>query len=361
MTSRSSDFASVGTGEVDAVSSGRARHTIAAFLTKRLIAGAATLLVASFVIFFAVNVLPGNVATAVLGKNSTPANTALLRRRLHLNRPFIVRYGDWLGDALQGNLGQSAVALAQAGVGEGVGSGTVQNAGVAQKIGTPFRNSVILAGITIILLIPLSLLLGCLAGVRAGRSADYAISYTALVLGAFPEFVLGTLLIFLFFTLLNLFPPIALVGPGQTPLSEPNVLVLPVLTLLGVSLSFSARQVRAGMAEVMRQDYVAMARLNGLHERRVLWRYALRNALAPSVQVFAQTIQYLIGGIIIVESVFAYPGIGTFLVDAVTARDVPEVEAVALILAAIYILINIAADLLVLLLVPKLRTGLAQT
>jgi peptide/nickel transport system permease protein len=321
-----------------AVARRRTRRPILASLGRRLAAGVATLLVASFVIFFALNVLPGDVATALLGREATPTNTAALRHELHLDHPFLERYVDWLGDAVRGDLGRSAVA---------------------QDIGTPFRNTMILAGIAIVLLVPLSLLLGVFAGAYAGRPADYGISYIALVMGAFPEFVLGTLLILVFFTVLNWFPPVALVGPGQTPLTQPDTLVLPVLTLLGVSLGFSARQIRAGMVEVMRQDYVTMARLNGLPERRVFWRYGLRNALAATVQVFAQTIQYLIGGIIIVESVFSYPGIGTFLVNAVAARDVPEVEAVAIILAAVYILINIFADLIVVLLVPKLRTGLA--
>jgi peptide/nickel transport system permease protein len=196
------------------------------------------------------------------------------------------------------------------------------------------------------------------AAVRAGRAADYAISYTGLVLGALPEFVLGTILILIFFTELNLLPPLALVPPGTSPLLHINALVLPVLTLLSVSVAFSARQVRAGVVQALRQDYVKMARLGGLPERRVLWRYALRNALAPSVQTFAQSLQYLLGGIIVVETLFGYPGIGQLLVQAVSVRDVTEVQGIALVLAAMYIWINILADLAVVFLVPKLRTGL---
>jgi peptide/nickel transport system permease protein len=162
-----------------------------------------------------------------------------------------------------------------------------------------------------------------------------------------------------FFTWLHLLPPVALLSPGQSPLSQPRALVLPVLTLLAVAVGAGVRQVRAGMIEVLQQDYVRFARLNGIGERRVILRYALRNALAPSVQIIAQNLQYLVGGIIVVESVFAYPGIGTYLVNAVAARDVTEVQAAAIILAALYIVINIAADLIVVFLVPKLRTAMS--
>ena len=324
------------------------RHPVAAFLARRLAAGLVTLLAASFFIFFATNVLPGNVAEAVLGKTATPAAVAQLDHKLHLNRPFLARYGSWLGDALTGNLGQSAVQLAQG----------ATSAPVVSEIGTPARNSLILAGLTILLMIPLTILLGVIASLRVGRWTDHAISMTSLVVGSLPEFVFGTLLILVFFNEFKLLPPVALLAPGQSPLSHATILVLPVLTLLGVTLAAGIRQIRAGMVEVMQHDYVTLAQINGLSPRRILWRYGLRNALGPSVQITAQNIQYLIGGIIIVESVFDYPGLGTFLWNAVTTRDVTQVEGVALLLAAVYILINIFADLIVVFLVPKLRTGL---
>jgi peptide/nickel transport system permease protein len=156
---------------------------------------------------------------------------------------------------------------------------------------------------------------------------------------------------------LDVLPPVSLVPPGESPLSDPQALVLPVLTLLGATLAGSTRMVRAGMVETLRSDYVQMARLNGFPERRVVSRYGLRNALAPAVQVFAQNIQYLVGGIIVVEYLFAYPGLGKELVDAVAIRDVREVQSIAILIAAFYILVNIVADLLVVLLVPRLRTG----
>lgn len=323
------------------------KHPFAAFVARRLAAGLATLFVASLLIFLATTALPGNVAQVVLGKNATPAAVSALESKLHLHESLFAQYGQWLGGVLHGDLGQSAVALAE---------GTQQS--VTSLIGTPLRNSLVLALATTLLLIPMSLLLGTLAAVRAGRATDYAVSYTGLVLGALPEFVLGTILILIFFVGLNLLPPLALVPPGSSPLAHPQDLILPVLTLLGVSLAFSARQVRAGVMQALRQDFVRMARLSGLPERRVIWRYAVRNALAPSVQSFAQSLQYLFGGIIVVETLFGYPGIGQALVQAVSVRDVSVVQGIALVIAAIYILINIVADITVVFLVPKLRSGL---
>jgi peptide/nickel transport system permease protein len=326
----------------------RGRHPVAGFLGRRLAAGIGTLILASALIFVATNALPGDVAQVVLGRYGTPQRVHELRHDLGLDRPIVVRYADWLGHAATGDLGQSAVQRAN-------GSA---DAPVSRIIKTPLRNSLILALCAIVLLIPLSLLVGTTAAVRAGRPSDYAMSYTALVVGSLPEFVVGTFLIAVFFSTLDLLPPVALVPPGASPFDNTEALILPVATLLLVSLAFSARQVRSGVIEVMRQDYVTMARLSGLRERRVLLRYVLRNALAPSVQIFAQSLQYLFGGIIIVEAVFTYPGIGRLLVESVSERDFTLVQGITLVLAAAYIAINIIADLIVVLLVPKLRTGM---
>jgi peptide/nickel transport system permease protein len=151
-------------------------------------------------------------------------------------------------------------------------------------------------------------------------------------------------------------PPVSLLAPGSSPLAHPNILVLPVLTLLAVSVAWTIRLVRVGTIEVLQTDYVQMARLQGISERKVLRRYVLRNSLAPSVQIFALSIQYLFGGVIVTETVFNYPGLGRALVNAVLANDNTQVQAIAMTLATIYILINIIADLIVVLLVPKLRT-----
>jgi peptide/nickel transport system permease protein len=323
------------------------KHPIVGFVARRVATGIVTLFVVSILIFLATNILPGNAVTVILGRSATPAVVHRLERQLNIDKSVPARYFSWLGGAVQGDFGKSVVAEVE----------SKPNTAVSATLGDPLRNSFVLAAITTVLLIPLTLLLGALAGIKAGRAADHVISFPALVMGGLPEFVTGTILIYVFFNKLGLLPPVALLSPGESPFSNLKALVLPVLTLLAVAAGAGVRQVRAGMAETLQQDYIHFARLNGVRERRVIWRYALRNALAPSVQIIAQNLQYLVGGIIIVESVFAYPGIGTYLVNAVTSRDVIEVQAAAVILAALYIAINLLADLIVVFLVPKLRTG----
>jgi peptide/nickel transport system permease protein len=317
------------------------------FLLRRIAAGVATLLVATIVIFIAVSVLPGDAASNALGRQATPERLAAVRAQLGLDQPLVSQYLHWLGNALRGDLGNSAVAIAQ-------GS---PRAPVTDLIAGPLYNSVTLALIAAAFMVPLSLFFGVLAGVGAGSRRDHAISMTALALVALPEFVLGTLLILLFFSQLHLLPSNSIVPAGVSPLADPKQLVLPVLTLLGTTVASGIRLMRSGMVEVLEQEYVASARLNGIPERRVIWRHAFRNALAPTVQIIAQNLQYLFGGIIVVESLFTYQGLGRQLVQAILARDAPQIQAIALILATAYIAINIIADLLVVFLVPKLRTA----
>ena len=316
-----------------------------AFLWRRLVGAVAALLAASVLIFAAVQVLPGSAASAVLGRNATPAAVRVLTHRMGLDRPTPTRYADWLRGFVQGDLGDSAVAVAQG----------AHHAPIWHLISGPLQNSAILAAITAFLMVPLSLGLGALAAVRAGKPTDHLISLGSLAAVSLPEFVTGSLLVAVFFVGLHVLPPVSIVPPGANPLSHPKQLVLPVATLLFASLAAGIRMVRAGMFEILQTDYVQAARLNGVAEARVILRYALRNALAPSVQVLAQNLQYLVGGVIVVEAVFAYPGIGSQLVSAVQNRDVTVVQSVAMLIAVIYVIINLLADLVVMLLVPKLR------
>lgn len=326
----------------------RRSHGALRFLVRRVLAGAATLLVVSFLTFAALQLLPGNVATAVLGRAATPAATHLLDHQLHLDTPFLSRYAQWLGGAVHGQLGDSTLALAQG----------LPNPQITHLISQPLTNTLILAGLTIAFLIPLSILFGVLGAKYADRLPDHVISVLTLIFTSLPEFVVGSVLILIFFNALNLLPPVTLVPPGASPLDHPDAMIMPVATLLLVSLAWTTRLVRVGMLEVFRSDFIRAERLNGLRERRVVWRDAVRNGLAPSVQVFALSIQYLVGGVIVTETVFSYPGLGMQLVSAVQARDVTEVQAITVIVAATYIAINIIADLLVVYLVPKLRTAL---
>jgi peptide/nickel transport system permease protein len=313
-----------------------------------LAAGVLTLFIVSVLIFLCTSVIPGDAVTVILGKNGTPATVAALQARLGLDAPLYQQYLNWLGGMLHGDLGDSAVALAQ----------QQPDPSIAATIKDPLTNSLILGTITAVLLVPLTLLLGALAGIKADKALDHAISVPSLVLAGLPEFVTGALLIYVTFTLLDVLPPVSLVAPGASPLATPKILVLPVLTLLIVAVGSGVRQVRLGMIESLQTDCVQFARLNGVAERRVLIRYGMRNAVANSVQTIAQNLQYLVGGIIVVESVFAYPGIGIYLVNAVVARDANKILDAAIILAALYTIINIVADLLVVFLVPKLRTEL---
>lgn len=319
-----------------------ARSGLPRFLLGRVSAAAGLLLVTSVLVFWGTQILPGDAASAALGRSATPEAVAELRAELGLDRPAVSQYLDWLHGLATGDLGTSLSSREP----------------VTTVIGDRMSNSLMLAAITLAVLVPLALLLGILSGVRRGTRFDHAVSGATLTLIAVPEFVTGTLLTAGLAVALGLLPAVSLVPPGQSPLADPSVLVLPVITLTLAGLAYTVRMVRAGVVEAMRSDYVQMARLNGIGERRVILRHALPNALAPTVQVLAQTVQWLVGGVVIIEVVFQYPGIGQGLVSAVSARDFPTVQAIAMGIAAFYIAVNIIADLVVALLIPKVRTAL---
>ena len=323
------------------------RSPVVGYILKRVAAGIATLVVASVLIFLSIQVLPGNVVEVVLGRNATPARIAAVKSQLHLDQDLFHRYLTFIGNFVRGNFGQSTAGLVQ--------GSRVQ---VGHVVGPAIKNSAILAVIVIVLFVPASLALGYLSGRKPGSATDHALSTATLAVGALPEFLIATVLIYLFFTKLQWLPPISSVVSGHSPLEHPKALVLPVVTLLLVSLAFGARLLRASIVEVRSQEYVAIARLNGYSERSIMWRYVLPNALVPSVQILAQQIQYLLGGIVVVESVFNYPGIGEQLVRAIAVRDVQEIMVIATLLSVAYIVINIVADVACVLLEPRVRTSL---
>jgi peptide/nickel transport system permease protein len=331
----------LGVVAVERAASYRAQHPLAAYALRRL--GVAVLLavLVSVLVFAATQVLPGNTADAILGRTATAEQKAIYTKQLGLDRPLYEQYWSWLSGVLHGDLGRS-VANQQT---------------VTSFVSSRLSNSLILAGATLLILIPGSVLLGAWAGVRRGKAADHVISGLSLGLIALPEFVTGTILAAIVAVSLKLVPPTSIIPIGDSPLSQPSLLVLPVVTLCLAGCAYIVRMLRAGVIESMSSDYVQAARLNGISERRVIFRHALRNSLAPTVQVVALTVQWLIGGIVVVETVFSYPGLGAGLVGAVTGRDIPVVQSVTLILALVYIVINLIADLVVVLLVPKLRTS----
>lgn len=297
--------------------------------------------VASVLVFAATDLLPGNASTALLGKQAAPEQIEAFEKQFGLDKPAANRYLDWVGGLLHGELGESFVS----------------NRPVSEVIAEPAVNTWILATAAALLMLPLSLALGVLTGIRPNRTADHVVSSVSLAFIAIPEFVIGTVLALFLGVKLDLLPVLSLVPAGGTPLDAPSILVLPVVTLTLAGSAFMVRMIRAGVVETMTTEYVEMARLRGLRERRVVVRHALKNALAPSVQVFALTLQWLVGGLIVVETVFAFPGIALTLVNAVSVRDIPVVQAVAILIAVLYIGINIVADLIVVLLIPKLRTS----
>ena len=320
----------------------RRRHPLVAYALRRSAVAVLLLVLVSVLIFAATLVLPGDAADQILGRSGSAAQKAQLRHQLGLDRPVLAQYASWIGGVLHGDLGHS------------LASGEPVTAFISARLG----NSVVLAIAALLVMVPFATLLGTIAGVRRGRAADHAISLVSLGLIALPEFVTGTILAVLLGVTLAWLPPTSIILSGSGPLSDPKLLVLPVLTLCIAGSAYIIRMLRAGVVEAMTYDYVQAARLNGISERRIVVWHALRNALGPTVQVVALTVQWLIGGLVVVETVFSYPGLGQGLVQAVTARDIPVVQSLTLLIAAFYILVNLLADIVVILLVPKLRTSL---
>jgi len=319
----------------------RRRHPLLAHAGRRVLTGLVLAFAVSILVFAVTQVLPGDPADAILGRTATPASKDALRAELGLDRPVVAQYGDWASSVVTGDLGDS------------IASGRPVGPYVRSRLG----NTLALALATLVIVIPLALVLGILSGVRAGRTVDHAVSSISLGLVALPEFVTGTLLAIFVAVQLDLVPPVSLIPPDESPLRSPELLLLPVVTLTLAGLAYLLRMVRSGVIETMRSDYVQMARLNGLSERRVIWRHALPNSLATTVQVVAATVQWLVGGVVVVEAVFQYPGLGLALVQSVAAQDLPVVQAITVLIAIFYIAVNIVADLTVTLLIPKLRTG----
>jgi peptide/nickel transport system permease protein len=318
------------------------RHPLLGFLGRRLLLGALTLLLVSIVVFAATQILPGDAARAVLGRSATPERLEALRLQLHLDRPALTQYWIWLSGLFAGDLGASLV--------------TPQ--GIYQLAAPRIANSFTLLVITGAVGVPLAIAFGIAAAMRHNRPFDTSVSVAALAMAAVPEFVIGIGLIILFATVvLHWLPPVSLVFPGHSLWATPRILVLPVLTLVIAVFPYIFRMMRSSMIEVLESEYIEMARLKGIAQRRLILRHALPNAIAPTVQVVALTFAYLAGGVVVVEYVFGFPGIGQGLVSAVFTRDIPMIQFITVLLAAFYVAVNIAADVIAVLVTPRLRTG----
>jgi peptide/nickel transport system permease protein len=312
------------------------------FLLRRILLGLLTLLLVSIVVCAATQALPGNAARAILGRNATPARIAALTQQLHLNRSVLAQYFSWLGGVIHGNFGISAATQDP----------------VSQLISSRILNTAFLVLVAGIIAIPLSIGLGVLMAVRRDKPTDHILSITTLALAALPEFVIGIGLVLLFATnVTHLLPAVSIIPPGEHAWNVPKEVILPAATLIIAVTPYIARIMRASMVEVLESDYVTMARLKGLPNRTVIWRHAVPNAIVPAIQVSALQLAYMAGGVVVVETVFGFPGIGSALVDAVGNRDIPEVQALAIIIAAVYVAVNLIADILTILVTPRLRTA----
>ncbi|WP_433339952.1 ABC transporter permease [Streptomyces sp. CA-253872] len=310
------------------------------FLARRAAWAAVMLVLVTGLVFAATSVLPGDAVSAVAGADATPAERAAVRHGMGLDLPVAERYARWAGRAVRGDLG----------------TGLVGHRPVGQVLGDRLPASLLLAGLTLLLVVPCATALGLWAGLRRGRAADRLVSLGALAAASVPEFVTAALLIAVFSAGLGLLPRVVLVPIGGSPLQAPGGLVLPVLALAGAGLATATRLVRAAVVEVDSAAYVEAARLDGVRGARLALRHVLPNALGPAVQGLALTAGGLVGGAVVIESVFDYPGIGRELQRAVAARDTPMVLGIATALAAVVLLVLLAGDVLARLLDPVGRT-----
>lgn len=312
------------------------------FVARRALLGILTLLLVSVLVFWATQYLPGDAAQAILGRSATAERLAALRQQLNLDSPIPLQYWRWLSGVLAGDPG---VSLAN-------------QKPILPQIMPRLMRSLALLALTGALAIPLAVFAGLWAAFRQGDRVDNSLTVMALILAALPEFVVAIALISLFSTtVFQWLPPVSMVPPGRSIFDRPVILALPIMTLTIIVFPYIFRMVRAATIEVLQSEYMEAAHLRGLSVRRLMFVHALPNAMGPAIQVVSLTLAYLAGGIVVVEYVFGFPGIGQGLVNAVTSRDVPSIQFIVLILAGVYVLTNLIADVITVLVTPRLRTS----
>ena len=310
------------------------------YALRRLASIALILLLVSVIVFAAVHVLPGNAATLILGEYATPEAVRTLEREMGLDRPLLAQYASWIGSVVTGDWGVS-LAMKQP---------------VAAIVAARLRNSAFLALAALTVVVIVGIPLGTLAALRRGRPVDLAIVTATYVGVSIPEFVTGlALLLVLASPSVGWFPTSGYAELTSGVGAWARHLVLPAMTLTIVLLAHIVRQTRSGVADVLAAPYIRAARLKGASTRRIVLRHALRNALLPTITVLALDLGYLMGGIVVVEEVFAYPGMGRLIIYAVQNRDVPLLQMCALVVASVYVLANFAADLAYAWLDPRIR------
>lgn len=314
-------------------------HPVLKLVAQRVALGLLLLWAASLLIFAGTQILPGDVAQSILGQSATPQALANLRAELGLNEPAYQRYFSWLAGAVQGDLGTSLT----------------NKRDIATAMGQRLGNTLFLAFWAAVIAVPLAILLGLVAVRYQGRWPDRLISGSTLATVSVPEFLLGYIVIFFLAVQYRVFPSVSTVYDSMSLLEKLNAIALPVIVLVLTVLGHMMRMTRAAILNVMQSAYVETAELKGLSPFTVIARHAFPNAIAPVVNVVMLNLAYLVVGVVVVEVVFVYPGMGQYLVDHVSKRDVPVVQACGLVFAAVYIGLNLVADVVSILANPRLR------
>jgi peptide/nickel transport system permease protein len=313
--------------------------TLFRLIIKRLLIGIVILFVVSALIFIGTEILPGDVAHAILGQGATPELLENVRVRLGLHDPAPVRYVRWLGNLLSGNLGVSMVS----------------GADISQLLSERVGNTLMLAGVTAMIAVPLSIILGLLSAIKPNSLTDRTISAVSLSLISLPDFLIAIVLVMIFAVKLSWLPAIANLRPGQDFLTVARMMVLPVTVLVFTVLAHMVRMTRTAVINVLSSPATEMAILKGVPRWRLLLVHALPNALAPIANVIALNLAYLISGIVVVETLFNFSGLGRLMVESVTTRDIPLVQVCAIIFCAVYVLLNLIADIIAIVSNPRLR------
>ena len=308
-------------------------------LLSRLILALFTLLAVSALIFIGTELLPGDVASAILGQSATPEALAAIRQDLGLNRPVTTRYLEWLVNFTSGDMGKSLA----------------NDLEISAVLPYKLANTMFLALYAAAIAVPLSLFLGLISAIKQGTWIDKSTSIISLFSISLPEFLVGYILVYFFSVSLGWMPSMAILSDGMTFAEKLYILVLPVTTLVVTVLAHMTRMTRIAVINILSQPYIEMAYLNGIPRNRVVLLHALPNAIAPIASVIALNLAYLISGVMVVEVVFVYSGMGQLMIDSVSKRDLPMVQACAMIFAVVYIVLNLIADLFAILSNPRIR------
>jgi len=306
---------------------------------RRILIGIVTLFVVSVLVFVGTNILPGDVAQIILGQSATPETLAALRAKLGLDQPAYVRYFSWLGNMVTGDLG-----ISKAG-----------GASISSIIGARVGNTMFMAGMVALISIPLSVVLGLLAAMYPGTWLDRIVTFGTLSLISVPEFFIATFMVLILAVKLHWLPAIAYLSGNESGWELMRALAMPIITLVIVVSAQMMRMTRAGILNVMNSPYIEMAILKGVPRRRIILRHALFNAIGPIVNVIALNLAYLVSGVVIVETIFAYPGLAKLMIDGVQTRDLPLVQACAMIFCGVYVVLILIADIASIMSNPRLR------